>query len=147
MFFLQTQFTLFAFLLFLVAGLLKINFQVFFIYEENYFFFVYHTCCTYPQFLTCLVTFVMVLVTHFALQKFAPTFSTILNVLIYLGAVRALWGNIRGNARHPVAAYPPWVCLSARPCFPQDSALQEHLASCSTSGIQLPYTGFWRDML
>lgn len=99
----------------------------------------------------------MVLVIHFALQKFAPTFSIILNVLIYLGAVRTQRGNIWGNTRHPVPAYPPWVCLSARPCFPPDSALQEHLAraaahlafSCLTLGSGETYSEvhfLWRKL-
>lgn len=99
----------------------------------------------------------MVLVIHFALQKFAPTFSIVLNVLIYLGAVRTRRGNIWGNTRHPVPAYPPWVCLSARPCFPPDSALQEHLAraaahlafSCLTLGSGETYSEMhflWRKL-
>lgn len=99
----------------------------------------------------------MVLVIHFALQKFAPTFSIILNVLINVGAVRTLWGNIQGNARHPVPAYPPWVRFSSHSCFPQDSALQEHLAraaahlsfSCLTLGSGETYSEahfLWRKL-
>lgn len=37
------------------------------LYMNKIIFFVCHTCCTYSQFLTCLVTFLMELVIHFAL--------------------------------------------------------------------------------
>lgn len=97
----------------------------------------------------------MVLVIHFALQKFAPTFSIILNVLIYVGAVRTLWGNkeMPGN-RCPLStlgvSFLPSM-FSSRQCSPGTPArAAARLAfSCLTLGSGETYSEahfLWRKL-